>query len=86
MTRLIMWSVKRFPDRFAAEAFAVPQAELSPTGWQLEPQAERNLLARLRAGGTPLYTEFQEADHAGTAERAYCEPELMEWVFRQQRP
>jgi len=47
-------SVKRFPERFAAEAFAMPQAELSPIGWQLEPQAQRNLLARLRAGGTPL--------------------------------
>ena len=47
-------SVKRFPERFAAEAFAMPQAELSPGGWQLEPQAERNLLARLRASGTPL--------------------------------
>ncbi|WP_413466499.1 Eco57I restriction-modification methylase domain-containing protein [Mesorhizobium sp. B4-1-4] len=47
-------SVKRFPERFAAEAFAMPQADLSPGGWQLEPQAERDLLARLRAGGTPL--------------------------------
>ncbi|MBZ9983982.1 Eco57I restriction-modification methylase domain-containing protein [Mesorhizobium sp. BR-1-1-8] len=47
-------SVKRFPERFAAEAFAMPQAELSPGGWQLEPQAERDLLARLRRGGVPL--------------------------------
>lgn len=47
-------SVKHFPERFATEAFAMPQAELSPGGWQLEPQAERDLLARLRAGGMPL--------------------------------
>ena len=32
----------------------MPQAELSPGGSQLESQAERNLLARLRAGGVPL--------------------------------
>ena len=47
-------SVRHFPQRFAAEAFAMPQADLSPSGWQLEPQAERDLLAKLRAGGTPL--------------------------------
>jgi hypothetical protein len=47
-------AVKHFPDRFAAEAFAMPQVDLSPAGWQLEPKAERDLLARLRAGGTPL--------------------------------
>lgn len=47
-------SVKRFPEHFVADAFAMPQAELSSSGWQLEPQAERDLLARLRAGGTPL--------------------------------
>ncbi|SED39504.1 Eco57I restriction-modification methylase domain-containing protein [Rhodobacter sp. 24-YEA-8] len=47
-------SVRRFPERFAAEAFAMPQAELSAGGWHLEPQAERNLVARLCAAGTPL--------------------------------
>lgn len=47
-------SVKRFPERFAQEAFEMPQAELSPGGWQLEPQAQRDLIARLRAGGAPL--------------------------------
>ena len=43
-----------FPARFAADAFAVPQASLSGTGWQLERQTGRDLLARLRAGGQPL--------------------------------
>jgi adenine-specific DNA-methyltransferase len=47
-------SVKRFPERFAAEAFAIPQAELSAAGWQLEPPADRNLLATMRNRGRPL--------------------------------
>lgn len=47
-------AVKQFPERFLTEAFDMPQAELAPGGWQLEPQAERKLLARLRAGGRPL--------------------------------
>lgn len=47
-------TVKNFPERFAAESFAMPQADLAIGGWQLEPQAQRNLLARIRAGGVPL--------------------------------
>lgn len=47
-------AVKTFPERFATEAFAMPQGDLSAGGWQLEPKAQRNLLGRLRAGGTPL--------------------------------
>lgn len=47
-------AVKAFPERFAAEAFDMPQAELAPSGWQLEPQAERQLLARVRAAGSIL--------------------------------
>lgn len=43
-----------FPARFAAEAFAMPQAALIGSGWQLEPQGKRDLLARLRAVGKPL--------------------------------
>lgn len=43
-----------FPARFRAEAFTVPQASLAVTGWQLERQGPRDLLARLRAGGQPL--------------------------------
>ena len=38
-----------------------------------------------RAGGLPIYWEYQDATHAGTAERAYCEPDLMEWLFAQRR-
>lgn len=38
-----------------------------------------------RAKGKPIYWEYKDATHADTAERAYCEPELMEWMFAQQR-
>ena len=43
-----------FPDVFAAERFAVPQNELKPGGWQLEPSTKRRLLERLRKAGQPL--------------------------------
>ena len=46
--------VETFPTRFAAEAFAMPQKDLAAAGWQMEPQAERDLLAKLRAAGKPL--------------------------------
>ncbi len=38
-----------------------------------------------RAGGKPIYWEYLDATHAGTAERAYCEPDLMDWLFAQRR-
>ncbi len=43
-----------FPAKFASEAFAMPQAALLGSGWQLEPRGNRELLARLRAAGKPL--------------------------------
>ena len=43
-----------FPEVFAAERFAVPQSELKPGGWQLEPPVKRRLLERLRKAGQPL--------------------------------
>ena len=42
------------PDVFARECFGVPQAELKPGGWQLEPPTRRRLLERLRKAGRPL--------------------------------
>ena len=48
------YRVSDFPDVFAAERFAVPQAELKVGGWQLEPPVKRQLLARLRKAGQPL--------------------------------
>jgi predicted peptidase len=42
----------------------------------------REMIAALRkAGGHPLYWEYVGADHSGTAERAYSEPDLMDWLF-----
>jgi adenine-specific DNA-methyltransferase len=46
--------VSDFPDVFATERFAVPQNELKPGGWQLEPPTKRRLLERLRKAGQPL--------------------------------
>ena len=46
--------VETFPARFAAESFAMPQKDLAAAGWQMEPKAERDLLAKLRAAGKPL--------------------------------
>ncbi|EHK53560.1 Eco57I restriction-modification methylase domain-containing protein [Allomesorhizobium alhagi] len=43
-----------FPERFQKDAFAMPQTSLLSTGWQLERQDKRDLLARLRAAGTSL--------------------------------
>lgn len=46
-------SVKRFPERFAAEAFEMPQAELADsTDWQFIPRSSGEILTRLRS--TPL--------------------------------
>lgn len=47
-------------------------------------QHTRQMIAALRrVGAAPLYWEYKDADHASTAERAYCEPDLIEWLFRQ---
>jgi adenine-specific DNA-methyltransferase len=46
--------VETFPERFAAESFAMPQKDLAPAGWQLKPQSERELLTHLLSSGTPL--------------------------------
>lgn len=43
-----------FPAKFAAEAFAMPQAALLGGGWQLEPQGKRDLLRRLLSSGQAL--------------------------------
>lgn len=48
------YRVTDFPDVFAAEHFSVPQCELKPGGWQLEPPTKRRLLARMKKAGQPL--------------------------------
>jgi adenine-specific DNA-methyltransferase len=43
-------SVKRFPARFAAESFEIPQAELADSSdWQFIPRSSGKILARLRS-------------------------------------
>lgn len=46
--------VETFPELMKTLAFDMPQKALTATGWQLEPQAKRGLLARIRAAGKPL--------------------------------
>jgi predicted peptidase len=36
-----------------------------------------------KARGDIRYTEYDGGTHAGTAERAYCEPDLADWLFAQ---
>lgn len=46
----------------------------------------RSLVAALRQAGVPVkYTEYEGAGH-DIWTRAYVEPELAEWLFRQRRP
>lgn len=50
------------------------------------PSASRDMIAALvRAGGTPIYWEYDGGTHAKTAERAYCEPTLLDWLFAQKQ-
>jgi predicted peptidase len=45
------------------------------------------MIAALRkAGAHSALLEYEGGTHAGTAERAYCEPDLIEWLFEQRRP
>ena len=46
--------VETFPELMKTLAFDMPQKALTATGWQLEPQAKRGLLDRIRAAGKPL--------------------------------
>jgi predicted peptidase len=48
-------------------------------------QTRQMIAALLRAGGQPIYWEYQQTSHAQTAERAYCEPGLLDWLFAQRR-
>lgn len=46
--------VETFPELMKTMAFDMPQKALIATGWQLEPQAKRGLMERIRDAGTPL--------------------------------
>lgn len=93
--------VARAPERFAAaipicgggDPATAPRLTRLPiwafhgSGDQVVPVFyTRDMIVALhRAGGKPIYWEYQDATHADTAERAYCEPELMDWLFAQRR-
>jgi predicted peptidase len=71
----------------AARAKNIPIWAFHGTADRVVPvQYTRQMIAALkRAGGTPLCWEYKDADHSGTAERAYCEPDLIEWLFAQRK-
>ena len=89
------------PQRFAAaipicgggEPSNAPRAKHVPiwafhgSGDQVVPvHYTRDMIFALRrVGANPIYWEYKDATHADTAERAYCEPELMSWLFAQRR-
>lgn len=67
LVRVMNWPVDRdrsevegFPALVDAIGFDMPQKALLASGWQLEPQAKRGLLDRIRAAGMPL-REFVES-------------------------
>jgi predicted peptidase len=93
--------IAREPQRFAAaipicggsEPATAPRLTRLPI-WALHGNADgvvpvsntRDMITALhRAGAQPIYWEYLEGTHAGTAERAYCEPNLLEWLFAQRR-
>jgi hypothetical protein len=46
--------VENFAGIVGAQSFDIPQGSLDKSGWRLEGSAKRNLLEKLRAGGTTL--------------------------------
>jgi predicted peptidase len=94
--------ITQYPGRFAAAVPICGGGELSEAAkakdipiWAFHGTADkvvsvdytRRMIAALYAAGAkPLYWEYQGADHSGTAERAYCEPELVSWMFDKSKP
>ncbi|HWN96981.1 MAG TPA: prolyl oligopeptidase family serine peptidase, partial [Methylomirabilota bacterium] len=74
------------PNR-AARAKEIPIWAFHGSADQVVPvRHTRQMIAALqKAGSKPIYWEYKDADHAATAERAYCEPELIEWLFAQSK-
>jgi predicted peptidase len=72
----------------AAKAKTVPVWAFHGSADSIVPATEtRKMIDALRrAGGNPTYWEYLDDTHAGTAERAYCEPGLLDWLFAQARP
>ena len=73
--------------RDAARARNAPVWALHGSGDGVVPVAQsRDMITALqKSGAKPIYWEYKDATHAETAERAYCEPELIEWLFAQSR-
>ena len=93
--------ITEHPDVFAAgipvcgggDTAAAPKAKNVPI-WAFHGSADglvavsetrRMIDALLRVGGRPIYWEYDGGTHAGTAERAYCEAELLDWLFAQSK-
>jgi predicted peptidase len=49
-------------------------------------QTRDMISALLQAGARPAYWEYEGGTHAGTAQRAFCEPWLLDWLFAQAKP
>ncbi len=94
--------VTKFPNIFAAaipvcgggDPSLVPRVKDVPI-WALHGTADtvvpvnenRTMIEALtKAGGKPIYWEYDGLSHAETAERAYCEPQLLDWLFAQAKP
>lgn len=73
---------------FAAKAKAVPIWAFHGTPDSLVPVNETRGMVRALTTerGNIRYWEYESGSHAGTAERAYCEPELVTWLFQQSKP
>lgn len=69
----------------AANAHRVPVWAFHGSADGLVPVTEtrRVVEALNRAGGKAIYWEYEGGTHAVTAERAYCEPGLLDWLFLQ---
>ena len=74
--------------RDAARARHLPLWALHGSSDGVVPVAQtRDMITALqKSGARPIYWEYKDATHAETAERAYCEPALIEWLFSQRRP
>lgn len=84
--RALNWSqehpVEQFPVVFQQKAFDVPQSELKKQGWQLEPQRQRQLLARIRSAGTPLGEYVQGRFYYGI-KTGLNDAFVIDWATRQ---
>ena len=72
----------------ARHARTVPIWAFHGTADTLVPASEtrRMVWALSKVGGNVTYWEYEGATHAQTAERAYCEPNLVHWLFQQVKP